>query len=137
MIARMTEHSTVLSKGRKKRAMPATLATPEDVSGFGLLGTHPLHKTSKARSSGPHVDPGSALLQSRNGGTRWSFSSAQARSSADVGSERMRHTVCASTGYVTAPSYGVVAALVAAQRCHWRSPVEPAQRLHGFNMYLN
>jgi hypothetical protein len=49
IVARMTEHSTVLSKGRKKRAMPATLATPEDVGGFALLGCHPLHKTAKAR----------------------------------------------------------------------------------------
>ena len=51
----MTEHSTVLSKGRKKRAIPATLATPEEIGGFGLLGTHPLHKTSKVRCAGSRV----------------------------------------------------------------------------------
>jgi hypothetical protein len=53
IVARMTEHSTVLSKGRKKRAMPATLATPEDVGGLALLGCHPLHKTAKARAGPP------------------------------------------------------------------------------------
>ena len=58
----MTEHSTVLSKGRKKRAMSATLATPEEIGGFGLLGTHPLHKTSKVRCAGPHVAPVDGLL---------------------------------------------------------------------------
>lgn len=62
----MTEHSTVLSKGRKKRAMPATLATPEDIGGFALLGSHPLHKTSKVPFLGPYVAHATSLLQPRN-----------------------------------------------------------------------
>ncbi len=62
IIARMTEHSTDLSKGRKRRAMPATLATPEDISGFTLLGCHPLHKTSKVPASTALACAGGCVL---------------------------------------------------------------------------
>ncbi|KAK9838127.1 hypothetical protein WJX81_002866 [Elliptochloris bilobata] len=58
IIARMTEHSTVLSKGRKKRAMSATLATAEEITGFGTLGCHPLHKTSKGGILAIDTSPG-------------------------------------------------------------------------------
>ena len=43
----MTEHSKVLSKGRKKRVMPEGLAIVDDIEKFGLLSSHPLHKSTK------------------------------------------------------------------------------------------
>ena len=43
----MTEHSKVLSKGRKKRVMPEGLATVDELEKFGLLSSHPLHKSTK------------------------------------------------------------------------------------------
>ena len=36
-----------LSKGRKKRPLPEGLAAPEALGGYGLLGTHPVHQTTK------------------------------------------------------------------------------------------
>ncbi len=81
IVARMTEHSTVLSKGRKKRAMPATLATPEDVGGFALLGCHPLHKTAKARA-GPPPLAACCLTRRVPGGTDGPRDCAAARSRA-------------------------------------------------------
>ena len=45
----MTEASKVLSKGRKKRVMPEGLATVDDIEKFGLLSSHPLHKSTKVR----------------------------------------------------------------------------------------
>lgn len=46
----MTEQSKVLSKGRKKRVMPEGLASVDDVEKFGLLSSHPLHKSTKVSS---------------------------------------------------------------------------------------
>ncbi|EIE19108.1 spliceosome component, nuclear pre-mRNA splicing factor [Coccomyxa subellipsoidea C-169] len=43
----MLEHSKALSKGRKKRIMPASLATPQDIEAFSLISSHPLHKSTK------------------------------------------------------------------------------------------
>ncbi len=43
----MTEQSKVLSKGRKKRVMPEGLASVDDIKNFGLLSSHPLHKSTK------------------------------------------------------------------------------------------
>ena len=43
----MTEHSKVLSKGRKKRVMPEGLATVDEIEKLGLLSSHPLHKSTK------------------------------------------------------------------------------------------
>ncbi len=50
----MTEQSKVLSKGRKKRVMPEGLASVDDVKNFGLLSSHPLHKSTKV---GRHACP--------------------------------------------------------------------------------
>ena len=46
----MTEHSKVLSKGRKKRVMPEGLATVDEIEKLGLLSSHPLHKSTKVGS---------------------------------------------------------------------------------------
>ncbi len=43
----MTECSMKLSQGRKKRAPPPGLASPDDLASFQLLGAQPLHKTGK------------------------------------------------------------------------------------------
>ena len=45
----MTEASKALSKGRKKRVMPEGLASVDDIEKFGLLSSHPLHKSIKVR----------------------------------------------------------------------------------------
>ena len=47
IVEHMTEQSKVLSKGRKKRVMPEGLASVDDVEKFGLLSSHPLHKSTK------------------------------------------------------------------------------------------
>ncbi|EFN51555.1 hypothetical protein CHLNCDRAFT_140025 [Chlorella variabilis] len=44
---KLTACSNELSKGRKKRAISATVATPDDLAAFALQSSHPLHKTSK------------------------------------------------------------------------------------------
>eukprot|EP00887_Chlorella_sp_A99_P008229 scaffold12.g8229.t1 len=44
---RLTATSAALSKGRKKRAISPSVATPEDIAGYGLAGTVPLHATNK------------------------------------------------------------------------------------------
>lgn len=44
----LTNTSADLSKGRRKRPMPAGLATPESIGTYGLLSSHPIHKTSEA-----------------------------------------------------------------------------------------
>ena len=46
----MMEQSKVLSKGRKKRVMPEGLASVDDIEKFGLLSSHPLHKSTKVSS---------------------------------------------------------------------------------------
>ena len=44
---RLTATSAALSKGRKKRAVAPTVATPDDIAGYSLTGTFPLHATNK------------------------------------------------------------------------------------------
>ena len=46
MKARMTEKSQELSKGRKKRETPASLATEADIAKFAEVSNHPVHKVS-------------------------------------------------------------------------------------------
>ena len=41
----LTACSNELSKGRKKRAISPTLATPDDLAAFSLQLSQPLHKT--------------------------------------------------------------------------------------------
>ena len=48
----LTNTAAELSKGRRKRPMPEGLVTPEAVGQFGLLSSHPLHKTSEVGSAG-------------------------------------------------------------------------------------
>ncbi len=43
----MLEYSKELSKARKKRVMPAGLATSQEIEAFSLLSSHPLHKSTK------------------------------------------------------------------------------------------
>lgn len=47
VVAAMTARSTELSKGRKKRIIPDTIASPEDIAAYTLTGTHALHATRK------------------------------------------------------------------------------------------
>ena len=50
----LTTTSAELSKGRRKRPMPAGLASAGTIEQFGLLSSHPLHKTSEV-SFFPHL----------------------------------------------------------------------------------
>ena len=43
----LTTTSAELSKGRRKRPMPAGLASAGTIEQYGLLSSHPLHKTSE------------------------------------------------------------------------------------------
>lgn len=43
----LTATSAELSKGRRKRPMPAGLAAPGSFDHYKLLSSHPLHKTSE------------------------------------------------------------------------------------------
>lgn len=38
--------NSALSKGRKKRAISETLATPEAIEGYALRGSYPMHRTT-------------------------------------------------------------------------------------------
>ncbi|CAL5224503.1 g7199 [Coccomyxa viridis] len=58
----MTEQSKVLSKGRKKRVMPEGLASVDDVKNFGLLSSHPLHKSTKGGILSIDAAPGGESL---------------------------------------------------------------------------
>ncbi|KAG2485908.1 hypothetical protein HYH03_015352 [Edaphochlamys debaryana] len=57
IIADMTEVNATLSKGRKKRPLPDSLATPEDLAAMALSGSHPLHKTTAGGITGLDVNP--------------------------------------------------------------------------------
>ncbi len=46
VIADMAEVNASLSKGRKKRPLPDSLASPDDIGAMALSGSHPLHKTT-------------------------------------------------------------------------------------------
>lgn len=43
----LMDFNAQLSKGRKKRALPPTLATPDDFGAFSLASSNPLHKTTQ------------------------------------------------------------------------------------------
>ncbi|KAF5841040.1 pre-mRNA-processing factor 19-like protein [Dunaliella salina] len=47
ILQELMEFNAQLSKGRKKRALPPTLATPDDFAGFSLASSNPLHKTTQ------------------------------------------------------------------------------------------
>lgn len=47
VIEALSRTSAELSKGRKKREIAPGTATPEDIAGYALTGTHPLHATRK------------------------------------------------------------------------------------------
>ena len=69
----MTEHSKVLSKGRKKRVMPEGLATVDELETFGLLSSHPLHKSTKVSALMLHsalscISRRSMLVEHHSGG---------------------------------------------------------------------
>ncbi|KAG2434979.1 hypothetical protein HYH02_011978 [Chlamydomonas schloesseri] len=57
VIADMTEVNATLSKGRKKRPLPDTLATADDLAAMSLAGSHPLHKTTAGGIVGIDVNP--------------------------------------------------------------------------------
>lgn len=50
----MERHSKELSKGRKKRVMPAGLASAQEIETLSLISSHPLHKSTKVWLA--HVD---------------------------------------------------------------------------------
>ena len=54
----MTASSAALSKGRKKRVISDTVATPDDIAAFTLTGTHALHATRKGGILSLAVCPG-------------------------------------------------------------------------------
>lgn len=47
VVEAMTACSTELTKGRKKRIISSTLAKPEEIAAYTLLGSYPLHSTRK------------------------------------------------------------------------------------------
>lgn len=51
----LTTTSAELSKGRRKRPMPAGLASAGTIEQYGLLSSHPLHKTSEVSFSFFHL----------------------------------------------------------------------------------
>ncbi|GLI62339.1 hypothetical protein VaNZ11_004953 [Volvox africanus] len=57
IIADMVEINATLSKGRKKRPLPDTLATPEDLASLTLSGSNPLHKTTAGGVAAIDVNP--------------------------------------------------------------------------------
>jgi pre-mRNA-processing factor 19 len=57
IIADMAEVNATLSKGRKKRPLPDSLATPEDLASLALSGSHPLHKTTAGGIAALDVNP--------------------------------------------------------------------------------
>lgn len=53
----LTSTSAELSKGRRKRPMPAGLASPSSIEQYGLLSSHPLHKTSEGGITAIDLSP--------------------------------------------------------------------------------
>lgn len=47
VVEAMTACSAELTKGRKKRSISPTLAKPEEIAAFSLIGSYPLHSTRK------------------------------------------------------------------------------------------
>lgn len=48
----LMDFNAQLSKTRKKRALPPTLATPDDFAAFTLSSSNPLHKTTQVSVRG-------------------------------------------------------------------------------------
>lgn len=59
---KLTACSNELSKGRKKRAISPTVATPEELDAFALHSSHPLHKTSKGGILAIDISPASQAV---------------------------------------------------------------------------
>ncbi|KAL4431421.1 hypothetical protein ABPG75_006677 [Micractinium tetrahymenae] len=59
---KLTACSNELSKGRKKRAISPTVATPDDIAGFSLQSSIPLHKTSKGGILAIDLSPASEAV---------------------------------------------------------------------------
>ncbi|KXZ54344.1 hypothetical protein GPECTOR_5g426 [Gonium pectorale] len=57
VIADMAEVNATLSKGRKKRPLPDSLATADDLASLSLSGSHPLHKTTAGGIAAMDVNP--------------------------------------------------------------------------------
>lgn len=57
VIADMTEVNATLSKGRKKRPLPDSLASADDIAAMTLAGSHPLHKTTAGGIAAIDVNP--------------------------------------------------------------------------------
>lgn len=54
---KLTACSNTLSKGRKKREISSTVATPDDIAGFSLLKSQPLHSSKKGGILAIDVSP--------------------------------------------------------------------------------
>ena len=48
IVEALSENNKTLQKLRRKRQIPETLATPEEVSRLDLAGSFPIHKTTQA-----------------------------------------------------------------------------------------
>lgn len=59
---KLTASSNELSKGRKKRVVSPTVATPEDIAAFSLQHSVPLHKTSKGGILALDLSPASEAV---------------------------------------------------------------------------
>ena len=64
----MTACSAELSKGRKKRAVSPTLATPEDLAAFSLRNSFPVHSTRKGGIAAVAVAPDADAVVATAGG---------------------------------------------------------------------
>lgn len=58
IIQDLTEVNAALSKGRRKRAVPESLATVEQLAAFTLLSSAPLHKTTQGGICSIDINPG-------------------------------------------------------------------------------
>lgn len=57
VVQKMIDTAAVLSKGRKKRPMPASLAAPEALAGLKLADTVPLHKAATPGINAVAISP--------------------------------------------------------------------------------
>jgi pre-mRNA-processing factor 19 len=64
----MTACSTELSKGRKKRGVSPSLATPEDLAAFSLRASFPVHSTRKGGIAAVAVAPDADAVVATAGG---------------------------------------------------------------------
>jgi pre-mRNA-processing factor 19 len=63
----MSARSAELSKGRKKRVVPASTATPEDLAAYSLQSSVPLHATRKGGIAAVALAPGAPSLSATAG----------------------------------------------------------------------